>query len=131
MLCGTFFTIQNQQVAVTDDATGRRNIKFDVNIDASHCLFEGHFPGNPVVPGVVQIEMIRELFSRTLGMEMMLVKADTVKYLRMISPALTPQFSIGLEFFRKETDIWEVASTITSDSEVFLKFKGKFNPMAG
>lgn len=31
-------------------------------VDANDPLFAGHFPGNPVYPGVLQLEMISELF---------------------------------------------------------------------
>ena len=32
----------------------------DVIIDADHPCLDGHFPGNPVVPGVVILDKVRE-----------------------------------------------------------------------
>ena len=36
-------------------------LEAEISIDAKHAIYEGHFPNNPVTPGVVQLEMVKIL----------------------------------------------------------------------
>lgn len=33
---------------------------FRVRLDAAHPIYAGHFPGNPVLPGVCTLQIVRE-----------------------------------------------------------------------
>jgi 3-hydroxyacyl-[acyl-carrier-protein] dehydratase len=66
------------------------SIEAGISIDPGHIIFGGHFPGHPVVPGVAQIEMIREIISAALRKELRLTEARDIKY---ISPILKAQMN--------------------------------------
>jgi len=90
----------------------------------SHPIFAGHFPGNPIVPGVCQVEMIREIVMEILNKPLLLRKSDNIKFLSMINPVLQPVLNIDLDLKTRSADETDVTAVIRSEQAVFLKFKG-------
>nr|WP_320191338.1 hydroxymyristoyl-ACP dehydratase [uncultured Desulfobacter sp.] len=48
--------------------------------------FDGHFPDNPIVPGIAQMSMIFELMQRTMGSGMKLEGFKRVRFKQLIRP---------------------------------------------
>lgn len=75
-----FFTIVSQ----TSEKEGTYN--YEVKLNSQHKVFEGHFPGNPIVPGVMSMMMIRMLAEETLGRSTRYAAVKDCKYLQTIVP---------------------------------------------
>ena len=58
--------------------------------------YRGHFPGNPILPGIVQLSFIRRLAERRLGFPLRLAGVRRIKYLRLITPDLPVTLSLEL-----------------------------------
>ena len=71
------------------------NASCDIHYDSGHAIFRGHFPGNPIVPGVCTLQMIMELMERAVGKSLRLVSASNVKYLQLITPDIIPQVALS------------------------------------
>jgi 3-hydroxyacyl-[acyl-carrier-protein] dehydratase len=56
---------------------------------ASDAVFAGHFPGHPLLPGIFQIEMTRELAESVLGGKLVVRAVTKAKFLRPIIPGET------------------------------------------
>jgi 3-hydroxyacyl-[acyl-carrier-protein] dehydratase len=97
-----------------------------IKLNEQHPVYQGHFPGNPVVPGVCQIQMIKEIFSEVLHKEVSLVNSDNIKFLNIIIPVKYPVLEIKISIKKQKEEGWEVAGTISKDNLLFLKFKGVF-----
>jgi 3-hydroxyacyl-[acyl-carrier-protein] dehydratase len=48
--------------------------------------FQGHFPGNPILPGVCQIEMVLAVLEKALKHKMTLKTLDRGKYVNAVKP---------------------------------------------
>ena len=48
--------------------------------------FSGHFPGEPILPGICQIQCILELLSASLTAEVNLLSVDRAKFLNIVTP---------------------------------------------
>ena len=59
--------------------------------------YRGHFPGNPILPGIVQLSFIRRLAERRLGRPLRLAGVRRIKYLRLITPDMPVTLSLELE----------------------------------
>jgi len=126
MLLNNFFSIRSVQ---RDDTVNLKNnpvtrYRVDIHLDVSHSIFQGHFPGNPVVPGVCQIHMITETLSEILGNRLFLTWADNVKFLSMINPVENPD--IYLELILLQNIEENVTASLGFQDKIFLKFKGIF-----
>ena len=129
MLLNDFYRIIEEKKSEEDITDGTLKHQFyKLKLNGSHPVFEGHFPGNPVVPGVCQIEMIRELVGRVSGIDFKLSDADNIKFLAMISPALYPEVSMNLDVKEIVGQLANVNGSIFNDEMIFLKFRGTFKP---
>ena len=58
----------------------------DVYIPAESAWFSGHFPGNPVLPGIAQLGMVYEVIRHALDRPVKVVEISRVKFKKMILP---------------------------------------------
>jgi 3-hydroxymyristoyl/3-hydroxydecanoyl-(acyl carrier protein) dehydratase len=49
-------------------------------------MYAGHFPDLAVMPGVVQLQLIEELLSKSLNHNLRLKSSKNIKFLKMILP---------------------------------------------
>ncbi|PIU19169.1 MAG: hypothetical protein COT18_08910 [Elusimicrobia bacterium CG08_land_8_20_14_0_20_59_10] len=53
---------------------------------AELAVFSGHFPGRPIVPGVLEIELVRAAMERFTGSPLRIVSVERAKFLREVKP---------------------------------------------
>lgn len=102
------------------------HIKAILTINRDHEILKGHFPGNPVTPGVTQIEMVRKVLSTGLNKELRLKEAKDLKF---IAPVLLPH-THGIELIIDYTEIPEgisVKCVLSRNNRVFTKIRGTFS----
>lgn len=132
MLLDDFYTVIEMVDSGGPSGPGPGNqvkkFMFSVSLNPDHAVYQGHFPGNPVVPGVCQVQMIRELTSLVLKKDVMLSQADNIKFLSIIRPSDSPVIQVSLEIRERETDCWTINAAISREEQVFLKFKGQIVP---
>lgn len=89
----------------------------DVHYNAGHEIFTGHFPGQPVVPGVCTMDMVKELLQRALNKKLILRSTGQVKFLRLILPDVQPQVTVSWQ----ETEMgYQVAAALkAADADLF------------
>jgi len=78
----------------TDWQASEQSLSCKLVFEPTHPIFQGHFPGHPVVPGVVSIAIVRELLEKALGYQLDLVQASTVKFLALMGPDHQPDVTI-------------------------------------
>jgi len=119
MLHGDFFTINNLEKTGFD-------ITADLVIDAGHKIFEGHFPGQPVVPGVCMMQMVKEIIEKVIGEKTNLVRAGEMKFLAIINPKENNMIRATLKYNIEENGNMVVSATLFKESLIHFKFKGLF-----
>ncbi len=59
---------------------------FTLRIDAGHPAFDGHFPGTPVLPGVVLLERVLDGIRTSSAHGSPRWQVQAAKFLRVVSP---------------------------------------------
>ena len=73
------------------------SLRYDIQLDANHFIYQAHFPGEPITPGVCIIQIAKELLEEHLNQKLSIQKIKNVKFLNVISPVETPQISYVFE----------------------------------
>ena len=103
----------------------------EIRLDKYHPLFKGHFPGNPILPGVCTVQIIKELLQQALNKELVLSSAGNIKYLGLINPLTTPVVQFNL--LKKNTDSGSIncSATVSAGGNTLCSFKGEYLEIAG
>ncbi len=119
MLLDTFFKILS---------TSREEEKtvVQVELEKDHKIYEGHFPGNPVVPGVCLIQMIREVIEELQGQKLRLMAADETKFLNIVNPLTSNFLTIEVKNRPKSENPLAFSFFITDGQFTYLKMRADF-----
>ena len=72
-------------------------VRYDIQLDANHLIYQAHFPGEPITPGVCIIQIAKELLEDYLGHELRIELIKNVKFLNVISPTEIPKVTYAFE----------------------------------
>lgn len=109
-------------------AEGDFSIETVVRIDRNHPIFEGHFPGSPVVPGVCMLQLIKELLEQSANRKLRIQTASNIKFLAVIDPTIHERINASILIeHRTETELKITASLFAGDI-TFFKLKAALKP---
>lgn len=116
MLIPNLYTVKKQELV-------DNSLNCVITINPNNSIFEGHFPDNPILPGVVQLQIIKELLEAELKKHLILRKGSNIKYTSVIVPKQDQELQviIGLTFIDNTI---KVNTVIKNSESTFLKFKG-------
>lgn len=97
-----------------------------IRIHRDHNVFDGHFPGNPVLPGVCTLQIAGELLSKHLNQRCMLIKSDNIKFVSIVIPAENTILNYEMSFSSKDVNLLYVKCTVTSNEVEVFKMKGSY-----
>lgn len=82
-----------------------QSYQVDLTLNARHEIFKGHFPGNPVTPGVGMMQIIKELTEEITGKKLFLTNASNVKFMALINPEATPDLKLELDMTLTDNEV--------------------------
>ncbi len=113
MLLKGFYKVNSLDVADTV-ATAH------ITINKDHEVFKGHFPNNPVTPGVCMMQIIKELTEEVSGKSLFMESASNVKFMAIINPEKNPDLKLVLNISETENG-YRVKNTTTFEDTLALK----------
>lgn len=90
-------------------------------INEKHIVFKGHFPDNPIMPGVCMMQIIKELTEQITGGSLVMQKLVDVKFTALINPFLTPELRLELEINSTDAGLVKVKNTSYFNDTLALK----------
>jgi len=124
MLIKEFYKI----ISLTSEKTG---IKAIIKLNPRHEVYKGHFPGQAVVPGVIQLQIIKEILEDHLSKKLFMENLSQVKYLRPIIPDQNQTLVLNIHYNWEESKklktIVEVSALTSFEEHIFTKAKIKFS----
>lgn len=119
MLRNDFFTIEKME-------TSEAEVKAELLINPTHKIFEGHFPGQPVVPGVCMMQMLKELLEQALQKETNLAAAAEMKFLAVINPRVNNRISASIKYTTGEDGTIKGIGCLFNNDIIHFRMKAVF-----
>lgn len=113
MLKNSFYTIKQ----IVSEGNSHNVL---VAINPQHSIFEGHFPEQPVVPGVCTLQIIKECACKVMGKELRYSTILSCKFSSMIIPSNN---TIEISMVIKDSAI---QASVLQDGNSMLKLKANF-----
>lgn len=114
MLLNNLYTIQS---IVELEQT----IKATIVLNKEHAIFQGHFPDNPIVPGVCLMTMVKETLEQHKGQSYVLKESKSVKFLGIVNPTENSLLEISCNVTPLESGELKTNSAITVGDKVCYK----------
>jgi 3-hydroxyacyl-[acyl-carrier-protein] dehydratase len=102
-----------------------QEVNAQVKLHADHDVFKGHFPGNPIMPGVCMIQMIKEITEKVTEKALFLSVATNVKFMAKINPEENEVIDLSLKI-SQDDDIIKVKNITSYGDTVALKLSTTF-----
>lgn len=115
MLLKDFYNVQSLE------KTENQKYLATVLINENHEVFKGHFPGNPIMPGVCMMQIIKELSEQITESSLIMQSLSNVKFMALINPFITPELRLEIEISSTEEHLVKVKNTTYFNDTVALK----------
>ena len=118
-LLNDFYTIDSTE------QTEENRFSALISLNTTHPVFKGHFEQMPVVPGVFQTQIIKELLQQQLKTELQLTTGDNIKFMGMILPGKHPKVQLEVSY-KTDENKYVAEAKLFYENTTFTKFKGTF-----
>lgn len=116
MLQNTYFTVL-ERVDTAD------NTVFTVKLEKGHLVYAGHFPGDPVSPGVCNLQMVKECAEIVAGRSLTFSNISQYRLMSVVSPYKHDTLQITVAVTPKDGGFALSASAQAADT-VCITVKG-------
>lgn len=113
-------SILNDFYAIKSTDKTEKGFTAHITLNQDHQIFKGHFPGNPVTPGVCMMQIVKDLTEEFTGSKLFLKTASNVKFMAIINPFETPDLVMDLDINETEDEI-KVKNTTIFGETIALK----------
>lgn len=91
-------------------------------------IFEGHFPGHPVLPGACQLQAVKDVLEEALQQKLQITKAAGLKFINMVDPRQNSELQLKIAYAFKE-DSYQISASISHASATCTKVQAGFKPI--
>lgn len=106
---------------------GQKQI-YKVLVNPAHEVFEGHFPGQPVLPGVAMVYLSRCLTQKQVpAKELQMKGASQIKFLSLVDPRINAEFTYVNEILKNEDGLISVKGDMKHEATTFFKINATYN----
>lgn len=101
---------------------------YRVALNPDCCVYEGHFPGEPISPGVCNINMLRELLEDATGQALMLSYIQQCRLTTLVTPIQHSEVVVTIDILAAaspETPVYKFRGSIGNGTDLYLDLKGE------
>lgn len=98
-----------------------------VELNESHEVFKGHFPNQPVLPGVVQLQLVKMSLEQILGRNITTNVIKSVKYLQVIDPRKITSISLEIKVKSNNEDDISIQATLHDGDSALMKLSASYS----
>lgn len=123
LLKDKFYSIINQSETKHEGAA--HSTVFRVAILPDCNVYDGHFPGDPVCPGVCNIETIKECTMVLLDQPLRISSIKQCRLTAIATPTVCPEVTVTVNATDKGDGVYTVQASIADDKQTYMLYKGE------
>jgi len=116
MILEDFYTITSKKIIEEN-----KLYSFDILINNKHTIFEGHFPGNPIMPGVCMMQITKDITENIVGSKLFMRKCSNVKFTAIINPDINKELNLEITVTESENGELKIRNTTKFKDTIALK----------
>ena len=93
---GAYQDLEKSRLSVTQ--ISESEIQATFLFDEGLALFKGHFPGHPILPGIFQLEMVKNVMEKITEKRFTIQTVKKTKFLHVIRPGEQVALSLAVSF---------------------------------
>ena len=106
--------------------TGPEMIEALVIFDPGHPIYAGHFPGNPVTPGVCIVGMVGDLLNAALNAQYFMSEARMIKFHNPLKPVEDHQVKVEMTYRSVEADMVSLKAVVSDDEVKYCSLNASY-----
>ncbi len=121
-------TLINDLFVVLESKNSEMDFITTIELNAGHIIYSGHFPGHPVTPGVIQMQIVHELLEKHFGRSLQLTTMMQCKFLKILNPVEIPRLTVFIEFKRID-ELLNIKARGKNGVDIFFKIESAYRFM--
>lgn len=97
-----------------------------IRLNPAHSIFKGHFPDNPVVPGVCMMQVVKELVAKITDRKLVLSSSKNIKFMAIINPFNNPDLRLSILIKEQTEDEIHIRNTTYFEDTEALKMSIRY-----
>ncbi len=117
--------LRNDFFKINDLDLSGNELHANISLKPDHSIFKGHFPGNPVTPGVVQMQMVKEILEVHFEKKLQLESMGRCKFLNILNPNDTKTLNVKI-IIRESEGALSITAAGMENEITFFKFNAVY-----
>lgn len=97
-----------------------------ISFNAEHDIFSGHFPDFPIVPGVCQVQLVKEIINENVASPLVLASAKDIKFINSIDPNNVGELNLEIKYTLQADKSYKCISHISDQEKTYFKSRMNF-----
>ena len=97
-----------------------------MQLNEKHAIYDGHFPGQPIVPGACLMQMVKEIIEVIMASKLQMLRADELKFLLPINPVNDNILHGSINYVIDDKNQINIVANFSQNSKVCFKCKAAF-----
>jgi 3-hydroxyacyl-[acyl-carrier-protein] dehydratase len=114
--------LENSFYKITKEERAENEARFTVSILPDCDVYDGHFPGNPVCPGVCNIQTIKECAERLVGQPLTITTIKQCRLTAVATPQVCPEVTVRVNATENEGG-YLITANISDEKQGYMSLK--------
>lgn len=115
--------LENDYYKINSYEANEEQALFHLALLADCKVYQGHFPGHAVSPGVCNIEMVKECAEKVTGHKLSILTVGKCRLTAVLSPAICPFPDVNVSWKQLDERLYAVTATIDDAQRNYMKLK--------
>jgi len=108
---------------INDKTQSDSGTSFHLKLNPNHFIYKGHFPMQPVLPGVCTLQIIKECAQQLVNMHLRYKQIILCKFLRFVDPVKDSEITLTIALNEKDADTYQLTANGMCGDAYLIKLK--------